>query len=822
MKKFKRLSAVLLSLAMGVCSLSAVSGSYTTTAAENSGSGTIEKLNRGISAINTGNGMLVSWRCNADDPSNATYLLYKGDELIYTSDPGKATCYLDAQGNAASEYRVDTVKRGEVVSTEKCSLISDNSWLDIPLDIPKGGSDYSYTPNDCSVGDVDGDGTYEIFLKWDPSNSKDNSQWGVTGNVYIDCYRLNGEKLWRIDLGKNIRAGAHYTQFLVADFDLDGKAEMTCKTADGTVDGKGKVIGDGSKDYRNNGGYILDGPEYYTLFDGETGAALDTVNYEYPRGVATGNEAKKTWGDNYGNRCDRFLGAVMYCDGVKPSAVSVRGYYTRMTAVAYDVVNKKLVKRWGFDTGFNSSAPGYGDGNHNCMCADVDNDGKQELVLGATCLDDNGRVLWCNEKAHGDAMHLSDFLPDRPGLELWVCHEDAPYGVSLIDPATGKDIFHFDADKDTGRCCAGNIYAGNPGAEFWGARPAGVVLDGSGQATGIKVPAMNFLIYWDGDLEREILDNIYISKINEDKGIDVILEAKGCASCNSTKATPNLSADIFGDWREELILRTEDSKYLRIFCTPYETDIRLTTLMHDQQYRTQVAGQQTSYNQPPHLSYYLGSDKPLPEPVFDYHTGDNDEYTPGDLNHDGSVDVYDLFIFKKHMNKAILNREDKHRADLNADGKADEADLEALQKYIVMSEDLPMVTEKKSFTYAIDSKWTDGVTEKTNAGFMDEAYINLDNKVGSSIEWTVFVPTAGKYTCTFGIANGSDANRSMQIQVNDSDDTVTQDFLTTGAWTTWEERSVELSLDEGINKIKMTSLTEQGGPNFDYLKISFK
>ncbi len=250
--------------------------------------------------------------------------LYRDNNLIYTSESGKATCCLDKGGNAKSSYRVDALSGNTVVSSENCSIISDKNYINIPMNVPAGGVDYTYSPNDCSVGDVDGDGTYEIFVKWDPSNSKDNSQSGVTENVYIDCYTLDGKQLWRVDLGKNIRAGAHYTQYLVADFDDDEKAEMTCKTADGTVDGVGKVIGYASKDYRNGGGYILSGPEYYTIFDGETGAALGTVNYEYPRGEAS----KKTWGDDYGNRVNRFLGAVMYCNGIHPSAVSVRGYYT--------------------------------------------------------------------------------------------------------------------------------------------------------------------------------------------------------------------------------------------------------------------------------------------------------------------------------------------------------------------------------------------------------------------------------------------------------------------------------------------------------------
>lgn len=570
--------------------------------------GSVEYLDRGINAVNTGNGMMISWRFLANDADDSVFKLYRDNELIYTSDVGNATSYLDPSGNSSSKYRLETFSGGKAVSSDYCTMISNESYFDIPLDVPKGVSGYTYSPNDCSVGDVDGDGQYEIFVKWDPSNSQDNSKSGVTGNVYIDCYTLEGKKLWRIDLGKNIRAGAHYTQFLVADFDLDGKAEMTCKTADGTVDGKGKVIGDASKDYRNSSGYILDGPEYYTLFDGATGEALDTVNYEYPRGTVS------KWGDKYGNRVDRFLGAVCCLDGVKPSAVSIRGYYTRMTAVAYDVVDKKLVKRWGYDSGNSASGAktGYANGNHNCMPADVDNDGKDELIVGAVCFDDNGSVLWSTNLGHGDAMHVSDLLPDRKGIEAWVCHEEAPYGVSLIDAKDGSVIFHYDHSKDTGRCAAGNIYAGNAGAEFW-STASGDVYDGNGNATGVSRPSVNFLTYWDGDLERELLDGTVIQKINDKKKAGTIFTAEGCESCNSTKATPCLSADILGDWREELVLRTSDNKSLRVYCTPHTTDYRITTLMHDVQYREQVAGQQTSYNQPPHPSFYLGSDKELPE-----------------------------------------------------------------------------------------------------------------------------------------------------------------------------------------------------------------
>ena len=600
MKKVKRIASAIAALTMAVTAIpKAAPVNFTADAAYGTGKNIVEYLNRGITAINTGNGMLVSWRFLANDNDSAEFKLYRNDTLIYTSKSGDSTCYLDKGGNSSAKYRVDCISGGKVVNSENCSFTSNKDYFDIPLSVPTG-SGCTYSANDCSVGDVDGDGTYEIFVKWDPSNQKDNSQDGVTGNVYIDCYTLKGKRLWRIDLGKNIRAGAHYTQFLVADFDCDGKAEMTCKTADGTVDGTGKVIGDGSKNYRNNKGYILSGPEYYTLFDGATGKALDTVEYAFPRGKVS------DWGDNYGNRVDRFLGAVVYCDGVKPSAVSVRGYYTRMTAVAYDVVNKKLVERWKFDSG-NDPKKGYHNGNHNCMPADVDNDGKQELVLGSTCIDDNGKLLWCNNQGHGDAMHLGDFLPDRAGLELWMCHENSPYGVSLIDAKTGKNIFHKNHSKDTGRACCGNILASNPGAEFWGAT-GNDIFNANGKTIATNKPAQNFMIYWDGDLEREILDGTKI-----DKYVNRLLTADGCAANNGSKNNPGLAADIFGDWREELVLRTGDSKYLRVYCTKYDTDVRLTTLMHDVQYRTQAAGEQNCYNQPAHPSFYLGSDEKLPE-----------------------------------------------------------------------------------------------------------------------------------------------------------------------------------------------------------------
>ncbi len=609
--KFKRIISTAAALSVTAASSVVVPAADFTLEANAASNVMLEYLDRGITAVNTGKGMLVSWRYLANDDDNAVYKLYRDNTLIYTSEAGKATCYLDAQGSASSKYRVDTLSSsGALVSSENCRLISGNTYFDIPM-TPPTGSGCTYSPNDMSVGDIDGDGQYELFVKWDPSNSQDNSKGGNTGNVFIDCVRLDGTMVWRIDLGVNIRAGAHYTQFYVADFDLDGKAEMTCKTADGTKDGTGKVIGDGSKNYRNSDGYVLDGPEYYTLFDGATGAALDTVDYEPARGTVS------SWGDKYGNRVDRFWGSVAYVDGVHPCVITGRGYYTRMTATCYGVENKKLVKKWAFDTGNSSSAVGYGDGNHNSMPADVDGDGKQEIITGATCIDDNGKVLWNTDLGHGDAMHLADLDPTRNGLELWVCHEEkkSGWGVSYIDAKTGKIIFHNDGTKDTGRCGADNIWTGNAGAEMWG--NGNEVKNVKGDTLSCSRPAMNFFIHWDGDLEREILDGgdakpATITKMNKDGKISTLLTTTGFLTNNSTKGNPCLTADIFGDWREELIVRASDNKSVRIFCTPNTTDYRITTLMHDAQYRMQVSSQNTAYNQPPHTSFFLGTGYDLP------------------------------------------------------------------------------------------------------------------------------------------------------------------------------------------------------------------
>lgn len=581
----------------------------------------VENLSRGVSAAYSGNGVLVSWRILATDSENTTFKLYKNGQTppVYESTVNDASNYFDASGTPSDVYTIDTFVNGEMTEFAQASINlgtknsgQSGAYFDIPIIKPDSltmpdGTTCTYSANDASVGDADGDGEYEIFLKWDPSNSQDNSKNGYTGNVYIDCYKLNGTRLWRVDLGKNIRAGAHYTQFMVYDYDGDGYAEMVCKTADGTVDGTGNTIGNASMDYRSSDGRILSGPEYLTLFDGRTGAALDTIDYKPGRGTVS------DWGDSYGNRVDRFTAATAYLDGQTPSVVMGRGYYTRMALTAYDVVNKKLVERWAFDTGHNSAAAGYGNGNHNLMPADVDGDGKDELVTGAAVIDDNGSLLYSTGFGHGDAMHVGDLDPNNPGLEIFMCHEEGPdYGISLRDGKTGNILFRETATGDTGRCVADNLIAGNAGAEFCGSHNGAVyTTDGTKVCdwSDITKWGQNSLVYWTDTLERAVLDRTMIDQYGKGR----VFTGDGASYNNASKSNACITCDLFGDWREELVFPANDSTTLRVFATTYTTEYNMFCLMDDTQYRCQVAGQNVAYNQPPHTKYFLESGKTLPE-----------------------------------------------------------------------------------------------------------------------------------------------------------------------------------------------------------------
>jgi hypothetical protein len=711
----------------------------------------LERLDRGLVAVDTPEGVFLSWRLMASEVDGHTGSGLRGPQFRVYRD-GRvvgmvrdSTNFLDEEGGPGSEYRVVPVPRGRPgTGPEGEAAVWAEGHYDLPLRKPEGGTtpvgeEYEYTANDVSVGDVTGDGRYEFVVKWDPTNSKDVSQRGYTGPTYVDTYTLDGELLHRIDLGVNIRSGAHYTQFVVYDLDGDGRSEIMLKTAPGTrtltLDGDGEASGDhitlpdedveagighgddyrmSAEDYREHlvevfrgwhehpevvagnwpatleeafgeeprhdyplsgedagaladffldeyapsrsarnelrefEGFVVHGPEYLTVFDGQTGAELDTVRYEPGRG-----DDGLMWGDyamariEPGNRVDRFLAGVAYLDGRSPSAVFARGYYTRSAVAAYDFDGERISTRWIADSGhvpmdnpFDDS-PHSGEGTdpdmgtlagqgfHSFGVADVDADGRQEIVYGSATLDDDGSLLYSSyaegpaqsavagenvKLGHGDAMHVGDFDPRREGLEIWTVHEGgryAPYGFAMRDAATGEVLFGGYTGTDTGRGMVGDIDPDVPGLEAWSSMPPGDEVEAGlwsadGRFLGEEAPGTNMSIRWSADMTTQIVDGTSPPRI-EDWRRGTLLTAGGTLTNNGTKGNPALVADVFGDWREELVLRTEDSSALRILTSTEVTGHKLHTLMHDPQYRVDVARQQTGYNQPAYPSFHLGT-----------------------------------------------------------------------------------------------------------------------------------------------------------------------------------------------------------------------
>ena len=607
-----------------------------------------EQLNRGVVAVRNGQQVVVSWRTLTTDPVGEAYDVYRNGQKLNRKPLTKGgTFFVDEQpldGEAVYEVKGDQKNSRFVLAKE-----SPDGYLPVKLQKPADGETpdgktYSYSANDGSVGDVDGDGTYEIIVKWDPSNAHDNAHDGFTGPTLLDCYRLDGTQLWRIDLGINIRSGAHYTPYIIYDLDGDGRAELMVRTSDGTRDGKGHVIGDEKADYRHRPqpdaqnptpekewgkynrqgrpmtGRILTGPEYITVFNGLTGEAMDTKPYVPERGNLM------DWGDNYANRSDRMLAGVGYFDGKRASAIFCRGYYTRTVIAAWDWDGKELKNRWTFDTNTPEWASYAGQGNHNLRVADVDGDGKDEITYGAMAVDDDGRGLYNTGMGHGDAIHLMAFDPKSTKLQVWDCHENRKDGSELRDARTGEVIFQVKSKSDVGRCMAADIDPTNPGVEMWSSDSHGIRNMKGEVVFTAQDPddpqhqqhlmlngrhlSVNFGIWWDGDLLRELLDHETVTKYDwENHAVVDMKKFDGIVFNNGSKSNPCLAADILGDWREEVIARTPDSSELRIFVSTIPTDYRINCLMEDIPYRLSTAAQNVGYNQPSEPGFYLGPDE---------------------------------------------------------------------------------------------------------------------------------------------------------------------------------------------------------------------
>ena len=617
-----------------------------------------EPLSRGAIATKASNGYLVNWRWLITDPIDISFNVYRNGKLLTTTPLTDKTNYLDIYGHSTDVYTVETIIGGMVTETSTAQMLN-NGYLDIPIVRPENGETpsgrYEYVPGDCMVADVDGDHEYEIIMKWDPCNEgeeknssttgagqKDNSQVSYTGPVLIDGYRMDGTHLWRINLGKNIRAGAHYTQLMVYDLDGDGRAELACKTAPGTIDGKGtKVVIDGDDpdaDYRSSSssslGTITTGPEYLTVFSGLTGEALATAPYQPAHSILSNAD----WGDSYGNRSERYLAAVAYLDGQHPSLVMCRGYYTAAFLWAVDFDGQSLNTRW-LHSETRGGYGAYSEGAHTVQVADVDGDLRDEIIYGSCAIDDDGSLLYRTGLGHGDAMHVGDLMPDRPGLEVMMVHEEitALYGIEMHDALTGEHISGVFTGSDVGRGVCADVDDNYRGCEYWGYDNNFYTAEG--EKVGTKRPSANFRTYWDGDLLEEITETGIIYKwagVKNGQKVMVDMPSTYGIGTNLIKYTPNLQADIFGDWREEQIYYDKATRsHLYIFSTPYASDYRIPCLMHDHHYRMATIWQTSAYNQPPHLSYYL------PDFVDNYATAISD--ISADMNSQaGDGHIYNL------------------------------------------------------------------------------------------------------------------------------------------------------------------------------------
>ena len=609
-------------------------------------------LDRGLVVIPTGSTgssttNLLSWRRLADEYFDVTYNVYKDGTLIASN---LTNTNYSTSGGSTNSYQVAAVVNG--VEQSKCTAVTAwtqyvyklsvrcaTGYIDIPLApvYDRNGTDKTanYSPNDAEFADLDGDGQLEMIIKRlntvdagttdEDGNSKYLYEASSTQFAVIDAYDINWQTgaaslLWRIDCGPNmVSLNSTEIDIIAYDWDGDGKAEVVLRGADNMVvygsDGKSNLFTVGStsvntrSDFANQTGgqwcWTHSGSEYLIYMNGQTGAKYQVIDYPLARGSAS------DWGDSYGHRSSKYFFGAPYLDGRNASLFLARGIYTKHSMIAMDL--NKSTHQWSSKWTWacsNSSSPWYGNGYHNFIVADVDEDGRDEIVYGSMVIDDNGKGLSTTGYEHGDAQHVSDFNPYRKGLEFFGCLEDGPYyGCNYRDATTSEVLFKYTGSGDDGRALMGNFidtYPGCIGRSVGSAMISSVTAESNGLDSYIAWGDLNFRIYWDGDLCSEVLNSPGTAKEAkvEKPGTGRLFTSSGCNMNNDSKNNPCFQGDLIGDWREEIAVRCGTN--VRIYTSGMGSDYSLPSLWLDHQYRQAMVWQMMAYNQPPHLSFFLG------------------------------------------------------------------------------------------------------------------------------------------------------------------------------------------------------------------------
>lgn len=627
---------------------------------------------------------LISWRLLKTDPSNIAFDIYKSvdgeAEVKLNEEPiSNTTSWVDADIDVSKTnvYRVTLANQTETLCDYTfTSEMAEKFYHEIRLNLNVPDASITYSPDDIQLGDLDGDGELEIVVKREPYDGANMGVW-FNGTTLLEAYKMDGTFLWQIDLGINIRSGSHYTSYILYDFDGDGLCEIAFRSSEGTKFADGKIITDANgkiNDYRNRQtdgkgwysgaaiardlndpstattcGLIMEGPEYISICRGYDGREITRID-NIPRGgegskVSRAKYWSEYWGDDFGNRMDRFFIGVAYLDGIpdeatgvrttNPSLIISRGIYKNWQVWALDLKGNELVPRWKFDTADHASK-WKGMCSHCFRVADLDGDGKDEILYGSAAIDDDGSELWCNGNGHGDILHVGKFIKDRSGLQIVASFEEAKdyegqgngYACQVINARDGSMItghgrnLPVDA-SDVGRCIVADVDPDSPDFEYWSSTQEGMFsCNGTGLVsttypTGIGSGVMyNVAIYWSGQSTREMLDrgcivsykaNPDVNKSNKNRLIAFDLYGSNQGN-HASKYNPCYYGDFLGDYREEVILGSSDYKSIYIFSTNHPTTHRLPHLMTDHNYDMSQAMQNMGYNQGTNLGYYVGAE----------------------------------------------------------------------------------------------------------------------------------------------------------------------------------------------------------------------